>query len=51
MARVKVWGYLDADDSLVDLTHESGLTQAGFDQVQRMMAGFDDIDSCIEEDD
>lgn len=48
--RVKVWGHLDIDDELVDPNHPSGLTQAGFERVQKVLAGFDDIDSEVVDD-
>lgn len=49
MPRVKVTAYIEADDSLLDLNHPSGLTEEGFLKMNRMLAGFEDIETEVEE--
>jgi hypothetical protein len=40
---IQVTATLVVEDDLVDPDHEGGLTETGFLQIQRMLAGFDDV--------
>lgn len=51
MARIKITAYMQADAEVIDTEHESGLTQAGFEQVIRMLSGFDDVETELVDDD
>lgn len=51
MARLKVTAYIDVDESLVDRHDPCGLTELGYNKMNRMLSGFDDVETSLVEDD